>query len=189
MDEFIVPFLTGSFLKIYDDVNDQKLFKSTPIVEEILKSAVVALNTLFLASDFQVSLLHLIIVPTCFLVGQIDNIFWKSLIPLPFLTTAYSMKNIGGVDVSYMIQFILFSIVSVVTILLESMYFPEEFSSRKIAYRTFFILSINILLIFIKNQFIRKMLIFGIGYFTVSIIFQFYLLYIDNDESKDTIRF
>ncbi len=189
MDEFIIPFLTGTATKLYDDVNDQKLFGKYPIIIEILKSFLVSLNTLFLSSDFEISLLHLIVLPTCFLAGQIDNVFWKSLVPLPIFTTLYSTKYIQHFDLTQGIKFIIFSIITIISILLESLYFPEEFSTKKILFRIFLILILNIVLIFLKNSFIRKMLIFGIGYFVVSIVFQFYLLYNDNDENKDTIRF
>lgn len=189
MDEFIIPFLTGSITKLYDDINDQNLAEQYPIVLEVLKSFLVAFNTMFLSADFQISVLHLIVLPTCFLAGQIDNLFWKSLVALPIFTTLYSAKNITQFDLYETIKFIMFSIITVVSILLESIYFPEEVSTKKILFRSVLILVLNIILIFLKNQFIRKMLIFGIGYFVVSIIFQFYLLYSNNDENKDTTRF
>jgi hypothetical protein len=140
----------------------------------------VIFSTLYLASDFQVSLYHCIVLSTCYIVDQIDNNFWKSLLLLPIITMLYSGYEAGPFYVSDIFQFIIFSCLTFIVILTESNYFPEEASDNKIISRLLLIIILMPIYYLWPNSFIRKIFTFGIGYCLVSIVSQTESLYPKN---------
>lgn len=188
MESVIIPVVSGVLTKLYDDYEDMKIFNRSNLNIEILKTLFISFSAIFLMGDIQVSLLHTVIVPTAYFIGEIDNDFWKSLAIIPFITSFLLIHKLTYTGIQPIIQFFLFCFITVLLLWIESKSIPEECSIRKLTVRCISVLVLSITSIFTKNQFIRKMMLYGIGYFIVSTINQATMLTTtptDTTESTD----
>jgi hypothetical protein len=176
--EYIISFLAGSFFKMVDEIEDTEnhIFEG---YKDYIQTLCTAFLSIWLYNDVFVSLIHiLIILPACMYVNQVDTLYWKTLLPLPFITFLFNAHSLVNIDIYEILQVSLVFITTIVCIILESYMFPEETSTLKTNTRITF-LFIVIALVFlietyIKNvrfvKFTKSLFIFGIGYISVSIV-------------------
>ncbi len=156
----------GVTLKVYDDILDLHL-KSPEVVNEILKSFMIFCFTLLAAKDFMFSLTVFIIILTSSSVGGVDDPFWIAFGCIALCMTIMTLQKPAHFTVSlyYITLFIL-------TLLLESKYFPEETSTRKTQSRIVMCLIaiVALYLPILDIPYIKKLSIFVVGYFGTSIV-------------------
>ena len=173
--ENVISLVAGVFVKLVDEVYDTKIEQLENSKEYII-SLCTFFNSLFLYNNIDVSLLHiLIIIPVCLYSGKIDNVYWKTLIPIPFIT---SLLKIQTFQYTGIMEKLAVFIVAAIYIPTEQYLFPEETSVKKIISRVFLII-IHIFLIYATDSlsskaFIHSLLYYAIGYFTVSLIIKIF---------------
>lgn len=176
--EYIVSFLTGTLIKLYDDLTDLNIVTK---YEEFIKTSIIVFFTIFLLNDVSLSILFLLgIMPATWLAGGLDNLFWKQVSIIPIITTSVSLHKIEYGGLFDLLQRLIFIGAAFVGTFLEAHIFEEEVSPRKAIGRVLLIVFLVCLTIMTNNlsakRFIHSLLFASIGYFVVSIIFQFYLL-------------
>jgi len=171
--ENVISALAGVFIKLVDEVYDTKIQELENSKEYII-TLCTFFNSLFLYNNIDISLLHiLIIIPLCAYSSQIDNVYWKTLIPIPFITF---LLKIQSLEYTGIMEKLVVFILTVLYIPTEQYLFPEETSVKKIISRVFLI-AILIFLIYATDSlsskaFIHSLLYYGIGYMTVSVVFK-----------------
>lgn len=169
-----IPFCAGAFMKIVDEIEDVNLLD----LKEY-KQYFYTLCTLFISlwmySDPYISASWIaLITPASYYINQIDSIFWKSLIPIPFITlllTANIEKPFILSDIAQKIAYIVFACFFII---LEEKLTPEESSIYKIIFRILIILG-SICIIYLTSElssaeFIKSCSLFIIGYCLISVI-------------------
>ena len=176
--DYIISFLAGSFFKIVDEIEDtdKHIFEG---YKDYIQTLCTIFLSLWLYNDVFVSLIHiLIILPVCLYVNQVDTVYWKTLLPLPFITFLFNAYSLENIDIYEIFQVSVVFITTIVYIILESYMFPEETSTLKtntrIALVFIFIAATYLIETNIKNtrvvKFTKSLFIFGIGYLSVSIV-------------------
>jgi hypothetical protein len=176
--ESIISLTAGSLFKLVDEIEDTdtKLFEG---YKEYIQTLCTAFISLWLYNNAYISLIHiLIILPLCLYVNQVDTLYWKTLLPLPFITFLLNAHTLANVDIYEIFQVSIAFILTILYIILESYMFPEETSTSKMITRIGLVLVFSLLLFLIttnmKNEgfvnFSKSLLLFGIGYLCVSVI-------------------
>ena len=131
-----IGLLAGSFFKLADELFDTQ---NKYLVEysEYIKTGCIVFMTLFFILNVEQSLLFIIsFIPVCYSLNQIDNDFWKSMIPIPFLTLALTVQNLKYLGFTDLLEkfsvIVLFGIICI----LEDKLFPEETSQEKTMFRS-----------------------------------------------------
>ncbi len=178
------PIFFGVLSKLYDDILDMGLSKDTTVIH-LLQSLIIVFLTLTSYRDFYFSFSFLFI--SMFCVG-IDHPFWKSFLPVMILLfiasipyrEEVSFKNIG-IAVAATITFL-------ISAYMEDIYFPEEYSWKKLVARGL-IASCCLLATYFVDIFIpscgvestKKVYYIVFGYFITSVFIQFYYLLTEAD--------
>jgi len=176
--ENIISLIAGSLFKLVDEIEDTdtKVFEG---YKDYIQTLCTAFISLWLYNNAYISLIHiLIILPMCLYVNQVDTLYWKTLLPLPFITFLLNAHTLANVDIYEIFQVSIAFILVISYIIIESYMFPEETSTSKTITRIGFIFLLPLVLFLIttymKNEgfvnFSKSLLIFGIGYLSVSVI-------------------
>ena len=176
--ENIISLIAGSLFKLVDEIEDTdtKVFER---YKDYIQTLCTAFISLWLYNNAYISLIHiLIIIPLCLYVNQVDTLYWKTLLPLPFITFLLNSHTLVNVDIYEIFQVSIVFILTILSIIIESYMFPEETSSSKTITRIGLVLVFSLLFflitIYMKNEgfvnFSKSLLIFGIGYLSVSVI-------------------
>lgn len=178
MTELYLPsLLFGSFLKIYDDIDDIEEYKTyfSSAVEEFIKAAIWICFTLISVKNINFPIIVFIgsLIAHIFVdKNYLNNDYFKSgMISLIFIILL-SFKNLDQINIIQIIVgllgfFILFTI--------DHKLFPENSSIKKLCGRAgiivFFVLALIGLYYFsISNQDINAGILLVIGYFATSVI-------------------
>jgi hypothetical protein len=173
----IIALLSGTIFKITDEILDTNY---TPLVPyaEYSKTLCTIILSIFLYKDVFVSVIFIIaLLPVCFYRNQIDNTYFKSLIPLPFITILlqYNTIQYNGVEDTLIKIFI--GIIVFCIAFIEDVLFPEETSTRKIVSR-FMLVGMCIGILYVIHNFIPSLdyavpfVYFTLGYYFTSILFK-----------------
>ena len=174
MDAYVIPFCAGAFMKIVDEIEDVNLLNLKEYIPYFYSLCTLFI-TLWLYNDIYSSIFCIIcLIPACFFVNEIDTVFWKTLIPIPFITFLFKMNTLEWLGVNDLIQRIVFILAWVIGIYLETKVTPEETSDRKIFMRLGIILLLLIPIYFTNDfssvVFIKTICVSVIGYCAVSVI-------------------
>lgn len=178
MIEYLIAFAAGAFCKLVDDIEDTEnhILKD---IKEYIQSLCTAFTSIWLYNDVLISLLHImIILPACFYVNEVDTVYWKTLLPLPFITFLCNAHSLGNIDMYEFFQIAVVYIVTFVSIIIESYTFPEETSTIKTISRIIIFISLIIAVLFLREtnknvrfvKFAKSFFIYAIGYILVSIL-------------------
>jgi hypothetical protein len=178
--ENMFGLLSGVVFKVYDDIQDNKI-PLDPSYTELLKVLVVCIFTIMFMSDIGVSFLYIIICGYCWLVNQVDSVFWKSCLVIPVLTTLANLSKIQYGGIFDIFQRIIFTVIIGIFIFFEDRSFPEEFSERKLMFRS----SVSLILLLVipmtaslsAGKTITLLLLSGLGYCVTSVLTNFHKLY------------
>ena len=174
--ENVVSLIAGILFKVVDEIEDTDI-KIAKDYEIYIKTLFIVFITLFFYNNIINTLLFILFaIPTCFYVKQIDTLFWKSLIPIPFIILMLNGGYLKKYNFSDIFLFVLIGLTYIYCIVKESKMFPEEMSERKIIGRIYisfyFILSLLIIM-YINSPLLNHIIpdiLFNIGYFSTSII-------------------
>jgi hypothetical protein len=187
--ENTIGFIAGSLFKLVDEISDNP-FPEFNTYKDYIQTLCTVFVTLWLFNDIYTSIaLIIIIIPVCFYVNQIDTVYWKTLLAIPFITlllqyNTLEYKGLHDTLGKLAVYFFLF-----IGILIEDKMFPEEKSTNKTISRVV-ALCLFIWILYFTNDmpakpFIHSIVIFMIGYFTTSILFQTFVLPSDNNLNID----
>lgn len=181
---YVFSFLFGCIGKIIDDIDDNKL-NINPFILDTLKSLNICLFTLASQNDFL--FLFSTFILSLFGAG-IDNNYWKSFI---FISLFLSIIYFSPIDNWPL--FILILGLIIISTRIEEDIFPEEFSIKKlftrilgfILFAAIYFISIPGILSKISNysihttniNYIRKLILIGLGGLSISVISQIYFLW------------
>ena len=173
----IFGLLTGSILKITDEILDTNYKPLLPYLE-YSKTLCTIMSTIFLYNDIFSSIIHIFaIIPICWYMNEIDNTYYKTLIPLPFITVLLQYNKIQYNGLEDTIFKIVLCMFIVYTIYLEAISFPEETSSRKTISR-FIMACILIGTMYVIHNFypsldyLLPLFYLGLGYTITGILFK-----------------
>ena len=185
---YLLSFLFGTVLKIYDDLEDNKLLKKfkNPLFFETIKM----LNTiLYLVLSIKEPLFYYLLSLT--LVWNLYSVpssfkgaYEKAGIIILFVIYFFidnSKIRFSNIDLTLLFGFCII----IVIIYIESDLSPKEFSIIKIFIR--FIICISSILAFIffkNNETISLICICAFGYMITSVMVQYYCLFISNTKIK-----
>jgi hypothetical protein len=179
-------FLGGFLCKVYDDLNDNHIL--TPLPQEILKGAQWILLTLLSYNDFNFAIFAYIANALNAIVNwnEWNHPYETSLLILyPFLVciSFWSRSYLNVYDIIVILYILL-------TLLLEPIFFKEEYSTNKFYSRVYALL-LSVIAIFVSPYFnispsLIKFLYYSLGYDLFSSGFQAYLLSKSSSESSST---
>lgn len=174
MDAYAIPFCAGAFMKIVDEIEDVNLLNLKEYIPYFYSLCTLFI-TLWLYNDIYSSIFCILcLIPACFFVNEIDTVYWKTLIPIPFITFLFKMNTLEWLGVNDLIQRIVFILSWIIVIYLESKVTPEETSDLKIFMRLGIILLLLTLIYFTNDfssaEFIKSCSLFVIGYCVASVI-------------------
>jgi len=177
--EYVYSVLGGAFNKIYDDLDDNHFLKNDTL-RESLKGSEWILLTLLSYSDFNftsmmyaVNFINYLVKSDCY-----EGSYETSLLllyPIFFLLSFHTIQPLNLYDIILIIGFLcVFGI--------EPILIKKEYSITKLLLR-FFILVITILSIPFYSIYgispsILKMVYYSVGYLTISVCFQTYMLFL-----------
>ena len=185
---YLLLFLYGSVLKIYDDLEDNKLLKKfkNPLFVEFIKM----LNTiLYLVLSIKEPLIYYIfsflLVWTLYSVpSSFKGAYEKAGIIILFVIYFFidnSKIRFSNIDLTLLVGFCM--MIGIVYI--ESIFSPTEFSITKIFIRLSICIYSIFACIFLKNnETICLMCIWAFGYMMTSVMVQYYCLFISNTKIK-----
>jgi hypothetical protein len=183
----IIPLFAGIFMKIVDEIEDVNILNLKEYKEYFYTLCTLFLS-LALYDDIFVSIYWIIVIIPCYFLKQIDNLYWKTMIPLPFITFLLKINSLQYINTHDIIQQLCVVFWFVFGTAGEAILFPEENSTNKIIIRVSMIIILileNYLLYLLSSMsflqgyvtythssvsFLQSISMFGIGYFIVSII-------------------
>jgi len=172
----INPIALGIVTKLYDDFTDMNMGKS-PFVMESLKSLIILFMTLTCFNDFYLS--FIILIGSLFDSG-VDNPFWKTISIIALIMLIINLPKAGENIIKKLGVFSLMLIGILIAGYIEAKSFPEEFSIKKIVFRTLLIIVSGILIfypcildllnipLYVKGP-LRKMILTVFSYLIVSV--------------------
>jgi hypothetical protein len=167
--EHIISLCAGSLFKIVDEIDDTH-YTSLLDYKLYIQTLCTLFISLWLYNDVYISLLLIFVIPLCFSTKQIDTDYWRSLIPIPFLTFLFKM---GTLEYDNVIEKIITYSVMILLIVTDALFFPEEVSTVKIIARCFVIIMLAFgIYIWQSNDLLKGVGLFGIGYLLTSILFK-----------------
>jgi len=173
-----IPFCAGAFMKVVDEIEDVGILNLEEY-KEYFQTLCILFITLWMYSDPYISASWIsLIIPASYYINQIDSNFWKSLIPIPFITLLLT-ANIEKPILSDIAQKIAYIVFACFFILLEEKLTPEESSIYKILFRVLIILG-SLGIIYLTSElssaeFIKSCSLFIIGYCALSVISKVFL--------------
>ena len=199
---YTFSFLFGVIIKIYDDLNDNKLFKyydflkkNKKYINNILQCLIVGCLTVLSFQDFMFCFDFTIMNIIFFSIDR--NAFSESyefsgLIMISMLCLFLFFISKQKVTLDLFNKFLIISIISITLLFID--YFilnNAEYGLVKLILR--FITLINLIILIVTlfifnlnkiNIISKNLILFGIGYLFTSCIFQFLLLYMKNKKIK-----
>ena len=168
-----IAFSAGVFMKIVDEIDDVNLLD----LKEY-KQYFYTLFTLFISlwmyNDPYISISCIFAVVACYYVKAIDNIYWKSLIPIPFITLLLKVYELENINMDMILPNLLYMAFIFLFCVYEANLFPEEISNYKIIFRIFIIFLIPFIIYltdeYISGLIIKPWLLFALGYCIISVI-------------------
>lgn len=170
---FYLPIFLGILFKIIDDIDDLNITMNN-IYKLLLQTITIIIFLALSYNDYLFSLTVFISFITNYMVGGIDTLYWKLLwiTSLIMLITNINSDNILNIDIiNYLLIFAL-----PISVFIEPYYIKEEYGLTKIVSRILMIIGSIIIYNYVNIVFINKILLFIIGYFITSVIFQTILL-------------
>ena len=131
MKDKIISLVIGALLKIIDDNNDANLFNDNYIIFVKILLSILTLYWINIDNNHCIDIVIVCIV--CYLVKQVDTLYYKIIMILIILNFIFKLKNIN-LDlfkykiIAFIILFVIFYI--------ESILFKEEYSKLKVYVRT-----------------------------------------------------
>jgi len=174
MDVYAIPFCAGAFMKIVDEIEDVNLLDLKEYTQYFYTLCTLFI-TLWMYNDSYISASWItLIIPASYYINQIDSNFWKSLIPIPFITLFLRANIEKPFILSDLLQKISYIIFACFFIILEEKLTPEESSIYKILFRLLIILG-SMGIIYLTSdlssaEFIKSCSLFIIGYCAISVI-------------------
>ena len=164
--------MAGAFIKIVDEMEDTHILEE---YKEYAKTLCTLFSTLWFYNDSYVSLIYIAcVIPASLYVNQIDTVYWKTLVPMPFITFLLKMNTMEYLETTDIVQRIIFAVGMFGILVFEDKLIPEETSIRKIVSRVCFImlalLTINLTSELPSGAFIKTCMLYIIGYCSVSVI-------------------
>jgi len=200
---YTFSFLFGVIIKIYDDLNDNKLFRyydflkrNKKHINNILQCLIVGCLTVLSFQDFMFCFDFTMMNIIFFSIDR--NAFTESyeffgLIMISILCLFLFIKSKQKITLDLFNKFIVISIISITLLFID--YFilnNAEYGLVKLILR--FITLINLIILVVTlfifnlnkiNIISKNLILFGIGYLFTSCIFQFLLLYMKNKKIKN----
>ena len=182
--------MLGLVLKAYDEIEDLNITVS-PVITEFLKLLQIVFLTLISHDDLLMSLSTFTLISISYISGGVDNSFWYALWLISFSLVLISLQYYKNI---FLLEFCSLLLVGL-GILIEPFIFTEEYSIRKLIFRTIFIILLGLVEFtpfhdLIKNyigstRYTDKIFMFVIGYFILSVCSQIYLLFIKDKPTSD----
>ena len=191
----IFSLLVGFLMKVYDDVQDKEI-PISPETMELLKVLLVSFATIFLMNSFNFSLMFAVFSLVCYLLGQLDSVFWKACGLIPIITTVYNIGSLWTFGILDIIEMLAIICGTGIWITVEAKLFPEESSMVKAGFRLFTALSCLTMSLIITNikmfglmswsggKTIVPMLSFAMGYCGTSAVTTFSMLSKASDKAE-----
>lgn len=176
----VIALLAGSFFKLADELFDTQN-KYLVKYSEYIKTGCIVFLTLFFFLNPEWSIFMLVLlVPICYSLNQIDNDFWKSMIPIPFLTLVLTVQNIRYVGFTDLLEKCSVVFLTCLICIHEDRLFPEETSQEKTIFRVMMIflgiLALYLTQFFKSPEFYRSgIYIYPIAYFGTSVLVKTFL--------------
>lgn len=175
-----IPFCAGAFMKIVDEIEDVNLLDLKEYKQYFYTLCTLFIS-LWLYNDIYSSIFCIVcLIPICYYVNEIDTIYWKTLIPIPFMTFLLQMNNLEWLGLTDLIQRIAFVVLWTIGIFIESKVSPEEKSTRKSIIRISLIILLLAIIYFTREfsseVFIKTMCLTAIGYFSSSVILKTFFI-------------
>lgn len=150
MKDKIISLIIGALLKIIDDNNDANLFDDNYIIFTKILLSTLTLYWINIDNNHCIDILIVCIV--CYLVKQVDTLYYKIIMILIILNFIFKLKNIN-LDL-YKYKIFAFIILFVI-VYIESILFKEEYSKLKLYVRILaFLLTIFYTYIFTCHKYI-----------------------------------
>lgn len=164
--------LAGVMMKTYDDILDNKI-EISPGYMDLVKVLLVCFFTIAFLRNTGLSVMAVIGTAMCYMLNQVDSPFWQACMAIPVLTTLANYNRIVYVGVFDTMERILAVLGMGLVFAIESHFFPEEYSEKKI-YGRFFVVMAGIPLlqytsIFSAGKAIGGGLAMGLGYAATSV--------------------
>ena len=175
----IIAACAGGLMKVVDEIDDVNILNLQEY-KEYFQTLCTVFISLWLYNDVYMSIYSILcMIPACYLIDQIDSNFWKTLIPIPFITFLLKINTLEWLGFSDLIQRILMIIVYISMIFIEHTLFPEETSIAKILSRVFFIICCIAIIYFTSDlssaSSIKSLFIFFGSYMAVSVVSKVFL--------------
>jgi hypothetical protein len=182
---YLISALCGASIKAYDDIHDNQYLPETSPIVEILKVSIVFFTTLFLLLEFRLSLIMALVAIASLTLKQVDSAYWKSLLFIPFVTTALTYPSPIPIVARDYFHFLCLFLVP----FFEAKLFPEEASKRKLIARASVVLCLPFVSYYLR-QFesslaVNQGLWWAFGYFLTSVGFQAYSLSFLKKETQE----
>ena len=168
-----IPFCAGAFMKIVDEIEDVGLLNLEEY-KEYFQTLCTLFITLWMYNDPYISISWIFVIPACYYVKEIDNSYWKSLMPIPFISLLLKVYELENITIGNILQNLLYMAFISLFSVYEAKLFPEEISNYKIFFRIFLIFLIPFI-IYLTNEYIsgiiiKSWLLFALGYCIISVI-------------------
>jgi len=187
--DIVLAFLSGILMKTIDEIYDTKIVIHPDHIE-YLKTLCTVIFTLAFYKNIGFTLFFIILIPVCMYLKEVDNSYWKSLTPIPFIIlflqyNTFYYTNLFDLFILFILSFITFT-----SFIIEKGLMPEENSYDKMYFR---ILGIPIFLycLYITKSlqyrnYTNPNILFIIAYCITSIIFKTILIhYLPFEETPD----
>ena len=183
----LFSLVVGFLMKVYDDVQDKEI-PISPENMELLKVLLVCFATIFLMNSLNFSLMFAVLTLVCYLLGQVDSVFWKSCALIPIITTFYNIGSLWTFGILNIIEILAIICGSGIWLTVEAKLFPEETSLVKAGFRMFTALSCLTLSLIVTNikllgisywpgeKTVIPMLSFAMGYCGTSAVTTYFML-------------
>lgn len=177
---YVLGALTGISWKVLDDMFDKFHIPETHFSVEMAKVSVTLFTTLFLLQDIRISLLFCAMVLAYTINGGIDTSFWTAGIIIPFATTTLLLLKDSFINLQdNIVQTAIVLSVGMILMIADDYFFPEESSTKKTIFRSFFALfmlvGVYILQDYPAYKWVQYMFVMSFFYFFTSVSLPFFL--------------
>jgi hypothetical protein len=194
---YIIALFAGIFVKIVDEIDDVN-FLNLKEYKEYFYSICTLFSSLFLYNDIFIAVCCIFLVIPGYFLKELDTVYWKTMIPLPFITFLLTMNTLQYINIHDIVQQFFFIFSFIILCILEGIVFPEENSNTKIIMRIcmiVYIILLNYSVYLLSSvegyitythssiSFLHYISMFGIGYLIVSIISK--TLFTQDESKKD----
>ena len=179
----LLSFMSGSFIKLYDDIKDNYNMNDNSLPLEMLKVTIIGINTLWLYNDVFSAIIFLFgLFPSIYYNGALNNNFWLAFFFIPIICILFNSYKLFNEETNYPLLIVGGITVIVINIFtfLEHQIFKEEISKYKSYIRYSFVILCTISIILLRNlslmKIIMPLVLCEIGYIITNILFQNILL-------------